>query len=207
MKLYIDFDSTLFHTKKFTITLLETLTNSCLLQNKNLKKDEIFSEAKSLFNRENIYNIYALADYFAEKYNLDTESIKSDLHKVVSDGKTFVFEDVIPFLEKAKQNNTLILFTFSAKESFAFQLEKIMGSGLANFFHNIFITSQDKHCLDLNYSEGIFIDDNPDVISGIIKQNPKDIYRIKRVGTKYYDFALPKNIKTKEIFSLNEFNF
>lgn len=207
MKLYIDFDSTLFHTKKFTITLLETLTNSCLFQNKNLKKDEIFSEAKSLFNRENIYNIYALADYFAEKYNISAETIKSDLHKIVSDGKVFVFEDVVPFLEKAKQNNTLILFTFSAQESFAFQLEKIMGSGLANYFHNIFITSQDKHCLDINYSDGIFIDDNPDVIAGIIKQKPKDIYRIKRAGTKYYDFALPENIETKEIYSLNEIKF
>lgn len=204
MLYYIDFDSTLFHTRKFTKALLESLTNSCIMQNENLKFDEFFEEAKSLFNKENIYDIFKLGKYFADKYSLSAELIENSLHSTIKSDKQFVFDDVEKELTRLAKNNTLVLYTYSEKGSLSFQLEKIYNSGVANLFDDIIITSEPKGDFNLNYNSGIFVDDNVNVIEDISKNNPIKIYRIRREGTKYYDKLLPKNITATEIFGLSE---
>lgn len=204
MLFYIDFDSTLFHTRKFTKSLLESLTNSCVMQNGDLKFDVIFEEAESLFNKEHIYDIFKLGIYFAEKYELDNDLIQNSLHKAIRADKQFVFDDVEKELTRLAKNNTLVLYTYSEKGSLEFQLEKIYSSGIANLFDDIIITSEPKGDFNLNYNSGIFVDDNINVIEDISNNNPIKIYRIRREGTKYYDKLLPENVKATEIFSLSE---
>lgn len=204
MKIYIDFDSTLFHTKNFTNTLIDLIATHCNKQNKTLEKTQITGEIQELFKGTKSYTFYELADFFAEKYNLDAEPIIENIHQVLASGKGFVFEDSERFLKRMSSGNTLILFTYSAKERFSFQLEKVMGSGLADYFDNILITSKNKHELDIDYTDGIFIDDNVDVLAGLCTKKPKKIYRIRREGTKYYDKAMPNGEEIEEIYSLDE---
>lgn len=207
MIFYLDFDSTLFHTKNFTKKMLNSIAVSLTSENSSLNKDEIYSEAQSLFNRDNIYNIYKLADFLAEKYNVNKEIVRKNLHLTIEDGKEFVFDDVVPFLEKIKKNNNVVIFTYSTKDSFSFQLEKIYGSGLADYFDDIFITDKQKHELNLDYQNAVFVDDNNEVLEGLYSVHPKKLYRIRREGTKYYNAILPENLDIPEIFSLNEIDY
>lgn len=204
MKIYIDFDSTLFHTKNFTNTLINLIATHCNNQNNKLEKQQIVDEIQELFKGAKSYTFYGLADFFADKYKLDAKPIISGIHQVLANGKDFVFEDSESFLKRMSGGNTLILFTYSAKERFSFQLEKVMGSGLADYFDNILITSKNKHELDIDYAGGIFVDDNVDVLAGLCTKKPKKIYRIRREGTKYYDCTLPQNLQVQEIYSLDE---
>ncbi len=207
MIFYLDFDSTLYHTKNLTTKMLESIASSLSSQNANLNKNTIFCEAQSLFNKDNIYNIYKLATFLSKKYNAKVEPVKENLHKIIENGKEFVFEDVIPFLEKIKKNNTVVLLTYSDKDSFSFQLEKIHGSGLADYFDDIIITDKQKHELNLDYQNSIFVDDNNKVLEGLHTVQPKKLYRIRRKGTKYYDTKLSNSLNIKEIFSLNEIDY
>ena len=182
---YIDFDNTLYKTKALTEKMLNTIARICLRE-KGLEIDKIIEEAKKMFNRENIYNIFELCKFFGNKYKIKEEIIKKEIINIILNGKEDVYDDSIEFLEFLKKGeNKLHLLTYTAKGDIEYQSLKIMGSGLANFFDTLIITSEPKYELDLNYKNGIFIDDNPKDLIGLYKKNPIDLIRIRRADNKY----------------------
>ena len=66
-----------------------------------------------------------------------------------------------------------------------FQTAKIVHSKLIEYFDSIITTSTPKYNLDINYKNGIFIDDKPKDIEGLCLKNPIDIIRIRRPGDTY----------------------
>lgn len=192
MDYYIDFDNTLYNTPLLTNKMLSTLVESACSQ-KKLDATELKNQCKLMFNREHIYNIYELVSYFSEKYELDKSNIIKAIDNEILNGKNFVYDDSISFLKKLQKGNNLFLLSYS-NDNLNYQTEKILGSGLAPYFDGLLITSKPKYELDINYSNGIFIDDNPKDLLGLYSKNPKKIIRLKRLNNKYSKIELDVKI-------------
>ena len=46
-------------------------------------------------------------------------------------------------------------------------MKKLMGSGITSYFDGIIITAEYKFLLDIDYTNGIFIDDDPRDLNGL----------------------------------------
>lgn len=185
MNYYLDFDNTLYETSRLSNDMLKGLAYE-ISKKTSISENDIFDELKSMFNRENIYNIYKLAKYFAKKYNIEESVLIDKVEGIILDGKKYVYNDVISFLKELKEKNNIInVLTYVAKEDLSYQLTKIKGSGLSEYFDNIIISSSLKFNLDLKYEEGIFFDDNPRDLLGLASKNPKILVRVIRDENKH----------------------
>lgn len=185
MNYYIDFDNTLYETSRLSNDMLKGLAYE-ISKKTSISENDIFDELKSMFNRENIYNIYKLAKFFAKKYNIEESILIDKVEDIILDGKKYVYDDVISFLKELKEKNHIInVLTYVAKEDLSYQLTKIKGSGLSEYFDNIIISSSLKFNLDLKYEEGIFFDDSPKDLLGLASRNPKILVRVRRENNKY----------------------
>ena len=185
MNYYLDFDNTLYETSRLSNDMLKGLAYE-ISKKTSVSENDIFDELKSMFNRENIYNIYKLAKFFAKKYNIEESILIDKVEDIILDGKKYVYDDVISFLKELKEKNHIInVLTYVAKEDLSYQLTKIKGSGLSEYFDNIIISSSLKFNLDLKYEEGIFFDDSPKDLLGLASRNPKILVRVRRENNKY----------------------
>ena len=96
MNYYIDFDNTLYNTQFLTNRILNSIVNS-IKESICLNSENLYKECKSMFNQERIYNIYELAKYFSDKYNLDYSSIINNLNNILLTSSDLVYKDTIPF--------------------------------------------------------------------------------------------------------------
>ena len=199
---FIDFDGTLYNTEKLKEDLLNIIIEK--VQNYNITKEEATNEVKSMFNRENIYNIYNLAIFFAKRYGFDSKKVIDEINETIENGKKYLYEDSIEFVKKLKdRGNTIYIFTYAANTDIEYQNAKIKGSKIANFFDGVIITAQSKHVLNINYENGIFVDDNPEVLKGLYSVNSEKLIRIKRAGSKYA-LANLEGINIEECESLSQ---
>ena len=206
MKFYIDFDNTLFNTPKLTHTMLPLIANEVWKKHQSLCFDNIYSECCSMFNREHCYNIYDLASYFADKYALDLSVLVKNLNSIMFDISDFLYEDSIPFLKKLKADGHKLYLLSYAGENLKYQTVKISGSGISDFFEALYITSAPKYKLDINYSDSIFIDDNPTDLLGLYSNNPLKVIRIRRIDNKYSSEDID-NPNIIEFSSLADFKY
>lgn len=201
MNYYIDFDNTLYNTPLLTEKMLNSIVESAYNQ-KSINKKELLDECKSMFNREHIYNIYKLAEYFSNKYNLELSPIINNLNTTILSGKDLVFEDSITFLKNLKdKGHTTFLLSYSV-DSLQYQTTKILGSQLPDFFDALYITNTPKYELDIDYENGIFIDDNPIDLLGLYSKNAKKVIRLRRKNNKYSI----KNLENVDIEEYCDFN-
>lgn len=201
MNYYIDFDNTLYNTPLLTDRLLNSIVNS-IIEKTNLGSKVLYEECKSMFKQDLCH--VKLAKYFSAKYNLDTSTIINNLNNILLNGYDLVFDDVIPFLKKLKEKgNKLYMLTYS-KHSLEYQSIKIAGSKLSDYFDTLYITTVPKYNLDIDYENGIFIDDNPTDLLGLYSKNAKQVIRLRRKENKYSIKDLDKNIQ--EYSSLSEIN-
>lgn len=196
MNYYIDFDHTLYNPKSLTDDMLSKIANQ-ISKEKNLNFEKIFEECKLLFNRKNIYNIYELCEYFSQKYLVNSAVLKEKVNMAIQNGEKNVFEDSIPFLKNLKENNHKIYLLSYYEYGLEYQTAKILGSKLTNYFDGLFITGTLKYNLDIDYTNGIFIDDKPDDLLGLYSKNPIEVIRIRRKKEKYSDKEL-NNLHIKD---------
>lgn len=202
MNYYIDFDHTLYNTPNLTKDMLNTISNF-IVKECNLEEDSILAESKMMFNRDKIYNIYDLVKYFAQKYNFEANKLILELNSIICHSKINVFDDSIPFLNVLKEKKHNINLLSYCEFGLNFQTAKILGSGLIEYFDSIIITSKPKWELDLDFTNGIFIDDKPEDLIHLFSKNPKDIIRIRRPGDTYSKDNI-ENIPIKEYSSLRD---
>ena len=202
MNYYIDFDNTLYNTPLLTNRMLNSIVNS-IKENISLNSEDLYQECKRMFNPEHIYNIYKLAKYFSDKYNLDFSSIINNLNNIILNGNDLVFNDTIPFLNKIKEKKHKLNLLTYCKDSLEYQSLKVAGSKLSNLFDAIYITSIPKYNLDISYTNGIFIDDNPDDLLGLYSKKPKQVIRLRRKENKYSIQNLD-NSNIQEFSTLND---
>ena len=180
MKIYIDFDSTLYDTNKLYKEFINIFKRNNIkeIQIKELMKSKEYIKTKS-------FDI--LANIIIKKYNLNKE-IYNEIDKIYS--QDLVFKDVIPFLEKYYQKYDLILLTFGTKK---FQEKKIKSSNLNKYFKDIIITNKDKSKLNIDYINGVFIDNNPNELKKFYNSKATKLIRIKRDTDKYSKLNLNIN--------------
>lgn len=186
MKIYIDFDGTLFNTDKFYQDYL------VILNKYNISSFEIEKMKKELFTNRR-FNLDILTDYIISKYNI--KNLKQEVESLYNN--SYVFEDVIPFLEKYKNYN-LILLTLGDID---YQNRKIESSNLSKYFQDIIITDVDKSQLDINYKDNLFIDNNPKELIKF-QNNGGKIIRIRRIEDKYSVIDLDNVLEYKNFFDL-----
>ena len=186
MKIYIDFDGTLFNTDKFYQDYLD------ILNKYNISSLEIDEMKKELFTNRR-FNLDILTDYIISKYNI--KNLKQEVEFLYNN--SYVFEDVIPFLEKYKNYN-LILLTLGDID---YQNRKIESSNLSKYFQDIIITDVDKSQLDINYKDNLFIDNNPKELNRF-QNNGGKIIRIRRIEDKYSVIDLDNVLEYKNFFNL-----
>lgn len=205
MNYYIDFDNTLYNTSLLTEKMLSSIVESIKKEKTDINSDKLYAECKSMFNRTNIYNIYELATFFANKYDVDTSEIINNLNSIILNGDKLVFKDSIPFLNKLKSNGHKLYLLSHSKDNLEYQSIKIAGSKLTHFFDALYITSVPKYTLDIDYKNSIFIDDNPDYLLGLYSRQPKQVIRLRRKESKYSINDI-ENKDIKEYLNFDEIN-
>lgn len=189
MTYYIDFDNTLFDTVSFYNDLMNIMI-----------KYGIDEERIQEYNRynQNLFNPLKLINYNIEKYHINKE-ILNDVDNHFKNAYKYIYRDVINFLLKVKNSGSkLVLLTYG---DYDYQDRKITSSCIKEYFDEVIITNQEKHSLDLDYKNGVFVDDNVDVINGLLQKSPYKIIRIKRLNN-YHSQKLLNNSLVKEYVDL-----
>ena len=191
MKVYIDFDGTLFDTDKYNKNTKEVF-------NKYGITNEMFHEAyQELFGKTKLFNLNIIADYLVDKYSIDKE-----IYKEISVVKNndYVYPEVINCLKEMNLLGfELYILTYG---DILFQREKIEYSNISKYFKDIIITEQTKTSLNLDFKNIIFIDNNPNETEMFHNVGSKCVIRIKRSTDKYSEL---KN-NTKEVLEFEDFN-
>ncbi len=199
MNYYIDFDNTLYNTPLLTERMLNSIVLS--VSNKvSVDSKKLYQECLEKFNQ---LQIYKLAEYIAKEYNLSSSEIINNLNTVILNSGDLVFEDSIPFLKKLKEKGHKLYILSYCKYGSEFQAIKIAGSKLTDFFDAIFLTSIPKYTLDIDYKNGIFIDDNSNDLLGLYSANAKQVIRLRRNGNIHSLKSLD-NINIKEYTNFND---
>lgn len=196
---FIDFDDTLFDTKKFKKELIDVFK-------KNGISEAQFRE--SYYARkggEDVFSPEAQIRMLKKKYNIDSRRLIFDFNDFIRDLSRFLFKDTASFLKKIKsKKNYLILLSYGDAK---FQKKKILNSGIADFFNEIIVTRgiklavMEKHELTKISKRVIFIEDHPEQLDAVMKKissNNKnellkkiDVVKISRKNGRY------SNLKTE----------
>ncbi|MCI8654636.1 MAG: HAD hydrolase-like protein [Clostridia bacterium] len=195
MKYYIDLDYTMLDTVKFHNERYQ------LLESYGIPKEEQKEMEKYIEQVENkLMNLDYLCTKLCEKYKLPKEEILTKLHKIIDNCYIYLYNDTIEFLEylKSKENEIYVL-TWGDKQ---LQEQKVNGARIKKYMNEVITTEELKYKIDIDYKNGIFIDDNPRDLEGLYANNPKQVIRIKRVGAKYSE--KPINVDIKEYKDFKE---
>ena len=91
-----------------------------------------------------------------------------------------MFKDAIDFLEKLnKKKVEICILTYVAqKKNIEQQALKLLGSGILPYVTHVFNTTKYKFELQLDYENGIFIDDSPRDLEGLYKAGARNLIEI-----------------------------
>lgn len=183
MNYYIDFDHTLFDTYEFTKEIIKILKKNGLDES-YLKRD---SNESQLFNLRKLFNNLSI------ETRIPLEKFIQPLEELFERCEDLVYNDSIEFLKYLKsKDHKLHILTWGDKE---FQEEKVLKSKLDNYFDEIIYAEKLKYTLDLDYANGVFIDDSIRDLKGLYNAKAKQVFRIKRKNGKNSN----KELNIKEI--------
>ena len=179
MKIYVDFDRTLFDCDKFLSDLY------ALVSKYNISK-ELFKECQNQCIKEG-FNPYNILNLVKEKYSFD-DNLYLEIDSLMKKTKDYLFLDSINFLEYLKSlNYEIVILT---KGNSDYQREKIFNAKIDKYYNKLIVSMEHKGNLDLDYKNSVFIDDNPIEIQSILNNQPKLIIRIKRDNTLYSSLSI-----------------
>lgn len=187
MNYYLDFDYTLFDTHSFREELYK------ILEKNGLDKTYLAITPEMKANGQKLLNIKELFKSLSETKNIPLNNFIEPLEELYSRCDELVYGDTVEFLNYLKsKKHKLHVLTWGEKE---FQDEKLKASKLYEYFDEIIYAEQLKYTLDIDYENGIFIDDSVRDLEGLYNRNAKQVFRIKRKNGKNSD----KELNIKEI--------
>lgn len=187
MNYYLDFDYTLFDTYKFREELYK------ILEINGLDKTTLPLTVEKKDNSQKLLNIKEVFKKLSKEKNIPVENFMNPLEKLYERGHEFLYSDSIEFLEYLKsKGHKIYTITWGEKE---YQKEKLKISKTYEYFNEIIYAEQLKYTLDIDYENGIFIDDSVRDLEGLYNRNAKQVFRIKRKNGKNSD----KELNIKEI--------
>ena len=191
MNYYLDFDYTLFDTHAFRQGLYE------ILEKNGLDKTYLAMTPEMEKSGQKLLNIKELFKSLSKTKNIPLENFLEPLEDLYARCDEFVYDDTVEFVKYLKsKNHKLHVLTWGEKE---FQKEKLIASKLYDYFDEKIYAEILKYELDIDYANGIFIDDSIRDLEGLYSQNAKKVYRIKRPNGKNSN----KELNIKEIPEFN----
>ncbi len=190
-KLYIDFDGTLYDSNSLYNGFLKICNDYGISDNK------IQMAEKTLFNGDYLFDLRILAKYLMKKYKLPVKML-FDVSKLLSNDN--LYDDVIEGLKKLEKirKYEIILLSYGNKK---YQKKKIQLSHITKYFDDIIITDKSKLNLEnVDYENGVFIENNPYQIDDLYNANSKNVIRIRRNGDKYFYIDTKNSIKEYDGF-------
>jgi FMN phosphatase YigB (HAD superfamily) len=193
MKIFIDFDDSLFNTKKFVSELIKVFANCGVSQENFFKNYYDYPKKTSKGLRK--YDPIQQISFLSKKKGVDGKKLKRDIKRLVLDASEFVFDDTINFL-KCFKRNSLILLSFAKTN---FQCDKIKYSGLTDYFSKVIVSDKIKakevaKAIGNKKSLIFFIDDRTDQIGPVKDIFPSSVtFLLKRKEGRY------NNKKTKSV--------
>lgn len=200
MNIIFDFDHTLFDTSRFLTALSENFATRGISKSTFYKALTIAYDAKHMFQPSHF--LYALAESKNSSYKLFEKQLISFCGSL----NTYVYPDVISFLQTIQQSNhTFLLLTFGDEQ---FQRMKIEGAGLVPYFERVIVTdnvAKDEEVEKLSSGkQTMFIDDNPVALMAVKRHAPHIVtVRTRRSDGEYVNVSIKKGIDY-EIQNLNE---
>jgi len=188
---YLDFDYTLFDTHAFRQGLYE------ILEQNGLDKSYLSLTPEQKINGQKLLNMRELFKNISETTNIPLNNFINPLEELYAKSHEFVYDDTIEFLNYLKsKNHKIYILTWGEKE---FQKEKIQASKLNNYFDEIIYAEQLKYTLNIDYENGIFVDDSVRDLEGLYQKHAKQVFRIKRKNGKNSN----KELNIKEILEFD----
>ena len=169
MKIYVDFDRTIFDCDRFIEDFFE------LLQNYNISRDDFIKYQ----NQFKDINPYIILDAMSKEKDINKD-VYVAIDKLIEQSSDYLFYDAIPFLKYLKSKNYQVIIL--TRGDYDFQRSKIINSHIDLYYDDIIVTSNHKGELDLDYANSIFIDDRKEELESIITNNPKRVISIQRKG-------------------------
>lgn len=213
MKIYIDFDHTLYNSNALISDMIDCIANF-IVENGNFENysrkfkklfpnielipvqrdyETIYLMLKNNFKRpkETIlkikYNIYALAQTFADLFSCNYYDIEMKINGIIENGQKYLYDDSVEFLKSMKKEGHEEFILSHEANDLNFQNKKIKGSGVFNpdLLDATIVTKESKALLNrenimniektsinttsdkyskpeiVDYKQGIFIDDRP----------------------------------------------
>lgn len=201
---YIDFDNTLYETGKLTKDILYDFSK-IISNSKNLDLNEVLENLKNSFN-STVDNFESFSLSLSQKYEIPYNNFQSILNKrIIIEGNQYVFPDALEFLKRLKSSNkeVCILTYVAQKENLRQQALKLAGSGVLPYVTEVYNTTRYKFDLELDYKNGIFIDDSPRDLEGLYNSGSRNLIRIKKPNNEKRtskSLNLPIEIPTFESF-------
>ena len=187
MKIYVDFDRTLFDCDRFLDDFY------ALIAKYNIPRD-LFKKCQNQCKKHG-FNPYVILNKLEKEISFD-KTIYKDIEKLIHNSSNYLYSDTISFLKYLNEHNYKVsILTRGNKD---YQKEKIVSANIGKYYDKLIVTMRHKGLLFLNYLNGFFIDDNPKEIESLLKRKPKKIIRIKRINSKYGDSYLNKDVVTVE---------
>ncbi len=190
MKVYVDFDRTLFDCEKF-------LGDLYTLINKYGIDKSLFKECQNQCIKDG-FNPYTILDLVKKEHQFD-DKLYEDIDNLIKKTNEYLFSDAITFLKYLKDHNyEVILLT---KGNISYQNDKVHYANIESYYDKLIVTMQHKGELDLDY-QGVFVDDNPHEIKSILKRKVTKVIYLKRENAKYN--KIPVDGKVTTVKSLQE---
>ena len=185
MKIYLDFDRTLFDCDRF-------LEDFYLLIKKYSINKSVFKKYQNECKKEG-FNPDNILKRVEKEYSFDNK-LYQDIERLIGNSASYLYDDSLDFLKYLKEKKYQVIIL--TRGNSYYQKKKIEYANISSYYDELLITMNHKGELSIPYNEGIFIDDNPKEIENIITKMPKKIIRIKRNNSKYCNNIVKNKIPT-----------
>ena len=166
---FIDFDDTLFNTKKFKDDLLKVFFNNGVTEKQF--KDSYYCIDSDLKPK---YSPYLQIKKLEGELELDGKKLRSEFDIFIKKTKKYLFDDSMSFLKKIKKDsNYLVLLSYG---ECLFQKMKIDNSGVGKFFDQIIVTDEPKLNVILShkkidyFDKVFFVEDHPEQLDKAMRK-------------------------------------
>lgn len=192
MNYYLDFDYTLFDTYSFREELYK------ILETNGIDRTELPLTAENKDNNQKLLNIKEVFKKLSKEKNIPLKNFIMPLERMYERGHEYLYSDAIEFLEYLKsKGHKIYVLTWGEK---GYQEEKIKIAKIDKYFDKIIFAERLKYELDdIDYANGIFIDDSVRDLEGLYNKQAKQVFRIKRTNGKNSN----KELNIKEILEFN----
>ena len=185
MKIYLDFDDTIFDTNSFTKELIR-IFNAAGFTEKDFYDNLALTKKKvGGFDLDTIFN------YFVAQHEFDARKTRRSIDNIFSNADVFVHNDLFDFIKEFPKEKLALL---SLAAPTPFQREKIENSKIVPYFSEIIVTPRNKEesfkeiAREHKGKQLFFVEDRADQIDRVKASTPQvTAMKIERPSGRYSD--------------------